>query len=221
MPYKNPEEAKAYHKAYREANREKKRIWNKAYREANKEDIAIKMKAYRQANKEDIVIKDKAYRQANKEHISGYNRAYRQANKEDIAIKDKAYRQANKEHIKAYLEANKEHIKAYRQANKERIKAKYKEYYCRTPKAKFNIKSAAYRAAKFRATIRLTELDTFVIEECYRLSQLRTTKTGFAWHVDHIIPLSKGGLHKPTNLQVVPAVWNLKKHNRNNNRWLK
>ena len=191
MPYKNPEEAKAYHKAYREANREKKRIWNKAYREANKEDIAIKMKAYRQANKEDIVIKDKAYRQANKEHI------------------------------KAYLEANKEHIKAYRQANKERIKAKYKEYYCRTPKAKFNIKSAAYRAAKFRATIRLTELDTFVIEECYRLSQLRTTKTGFAWHVDHIIPLSKGGLHKPTNLQVVPAVWNLKKHNRNNNRWLK
>ena len=191
MPYKNPEEAKAYHKAYREANREKKIIWNKAYREANKEDIAIKMKAYRQANKE---------------HISGYNRAYRQANKEDI---------------KAYLEANKEHIKAYRQANKERIKAKYKEYYCRTPKAKFNIKSAAYRAAKFRATIRLTELDTFVIEECYRLSQLRTTKTGFAWHVDHIIPLSKGGLHKPTNLQVVPAVWNLKKHNRNNNRWLK
>ena len=191
MPYKNPEEAKAYHKAYREANREKKRIWNKAYREANKEDIAIKMKAYRQANKE---------------HISGYNRAYRQANKEDI---------------KAYLEANKEHKIAYRQANKERIKAKYKEYYCRTPKAKFNIKSAAYRAAKFRATIRLTELDTFVIEECYRLSQLRTTKTGFAWHVDHIIPLSKGGLHKPTNLQVVPAVWNLKKHNRNNNRWLK
>lgn len=31
------------------------------------------------------------------------------------------------------------------------------------------------------------------------------------YHVDHIIPLSKGGLHIPSNLQYLPAVINMKK----------
>lgn len=33
------------------------------------------------------------------------------------------------------------------------------------------------------------------------------------YHVDHIIPLSKGGLHYPDNLQYLPAVINMRKHN--------
>jgi len=37
----------------------------------------------------------------------------------------------------------------------------------------------------------------------------------FKWHVDHIVPLSKGGRHCLTNLQVVPEYWNLSKGNRN------
>jgi hypothetical protein len=65
----------------------------------------------------------------------------------------------------------------------------------------------------------LTELDKFVIEEIYNLAKVRTEQIGFDWHVDHIKPLSKGGLHKPTNLQVVPATWNLQKKNNNEERW--
>lgn len=33
------------------------------------------------------------------------------------------------------------------------------------------------------------------------------------YHVDHVIPLSKGGQHHPNNLQYLPAVINLRKHN--------
>ena len=33
------------------------------------------------------------------------------------------------------------------------------------------------------------------------------------YHVDHILPLSKGGLHHPDNLQYLPAVINIKKGN--------
>jgi len=35
--------------------------------------------------------------------------------------------------------------------------------------------------------------------------------TGIQHHVDHIIPLSKGGLHHPDNLQILTAEENLKK----------
>lgn len=75
------------------------------------------------------------------------------------------------------------------------------------------------RALKFRATIRLTELDKFVIDEMYNLAQTRTEQIGFDWHVDHIKPLTKGGLHKPTNLQVVPGSWNLAKGNMSEDKW--
>ena len=53
----------------------------------------------------------------------------------------------------------------------------------------------------------------------YDLAQRRTEQTGFAWEVDHIIPLTKGGLHKPTNLQVVPASWNKSKGNRSEDKY--
>jgi hypothetical protein len=87
---------KAYHKAYREANKKKR----KAYREANKERIKDQTKAYYEANKEQIREREKAYREANKEQI----KAYKEANKE----KSKAYREANKARIKKY---NKEYAK--------------------------------------------------------------------------------------------------------------
>ena len=40
------------------------------------------------------------------------------------------------------------------------------------------------------------------------------------YHVDHIIPLSNGGGHILTNLQVVTSIFNLKKGNRNNDKYI-
>jgi hypothetical protein len=39
-------------------------------------------------------------------------------------------------------------------------------------------------------------------------------KNGFDVHVDHIIPISKGGLHIPENLQIIPGEDNLRKTNK-------
>jgi 5-methylcytosine-specific restriction endonuclease McrA len=49
------------------------------------------------------------------------------------------------------------------------------------------------------------------IRSFYVLSKDLFRKTGVLHHVDHIIPLSKGGIHHSSNLQVIPAAQNLKK----------
>jgi len=42
---------------------------------------------------------------------------------------------------------------------------------------------------------------------------------GTSWHIDHITPMSKGGLTTYDNLQVVPAFWNRQKSNKHSERF--
>ena len=49
-----------------------------------------------------------------------------------------------------------------------------------------------------------------IYEECQHISK----QTGIPHHVDHIIPISKGGLHISSNLQILTAEENLKKGNK-------
>jgi Restriction endonuclease len=60
------------------------------------------------------------------------------------------------------------------------------------------------------AAIPLTENEQLALqiltEECALL--------GPGWHLDHIVPLSRGGKHHPDNLQIVRASYNLRKNNK-------
>jgi hypothetical protein len=77
----------------------KDRARHKAYYEANKD----KKKAYHEAHKEERKAYIKAYHEAHKEERKAYIKAYHEAHKEER----KAYIEANKDNIKAYNEANK------------------------------------------------------------------------------------------------------------------
>lgn len=106
------------------------------------------------------------------------------------------------EYRKQYKVANPEYFKIYSQVNKHKLIAKARRY----------------QATKLQRTPAwLTPTDLWMIEEAYELAALRTKVFGFAWHVDHKIPLQGklvSGLHTPYNLQVIPALDNWAKNNR-------
>jgi len=106
---------------------------------------------------------------------------------------------------------------AWRKLNPERA-AEHAANWARRNPAKVNTKTYKHRAAKLNATPAWA--NQFFIDEAYELAQLRTEqKTGGVaeWHVDHIVPLKSKlvcGLHVEHNLQVIPAVANIRKGNR-------
>lgn len=94
--------------------------------------------------------------------------------------------------------------------------AERKKETCRRWRAKHPEKSRAHvlnrRAMRAEATPPdFGEFDQFVIEEAALTCKRREAMHGEPFHVDHIVPLSRGGLHCATNLQVIPARLNVMK----------
>ena len=79
-------------------------------------------------------------------------------------------------------------------------------------KAKANAKTYRYRTRKRNAISK--EADHDKILWYYEQAEKLTRETGIQHHVDHIKPLSKGGLHHEDNHQVLTWLENVKKGNK-------
>lgn len=124
-------------------------------------------------------------------------------------LADTAYRKANKHKVD-------ETIKKWRSENPELLRKYVKRSKAKNPDvSRANV--AKRRAARMsRTPAWLTEDDLWMMKQAYELAELRTKIFGFAWHVDHIIPLqgeNVSGLHTPNNLQVIPWAENISKGN--------
>jgi len=56
-----------------------------------------------------------------------------------------------------------------------------------------------------------SEVEKLMIKYRYQDARRLSRETGVKYHVDHIIPLAKGGPHLPWNLQVITKDENLSK----------
>ena len=121
--------------------------------------------------------------------------AYRLAKGTELLVKKRDEYERNKS-------ARLTQKRVYRQANKGKINA---------------LVTARKKIVKQRSPVWVEIDDKWLIKEAYDLASLRTKMFGFAWHVDHVLPLqgkTVSGLHVPTNLQVIPGVLNIKKKNK-------
>jgi len=79
-------------------------------------------------------------------------------------------------------------------------------------KAKKNAKTYRYRTKKKNQMP--DDADSSKILEFYKEAERLTKETGIMYSVDHIIPISKGGLHHQDNLQVITLSENSRKGNK-------
>lgn len=161
--------------------------------------------------------KDKAWRLANKEKYANLLKAYYLANKEKLDAKSKAYDLANKEKVaakdKAWRLANKDKIKAWRLVNKEKEAAR-KKVWSLNNKGKIEVIQAKRRALKINAEAKMTKAEKENYANLVIIRDNATKLFGYAWSIEHIIPLSKGGTNAIDNLEVTPLSWNKAKGNR-------
>ena len=161
-----------------------------------------------------------------RECASVYLKRYREVNLDRLIAKDRLYRSENiakeKENHKRYYLTHREDIRAktkkYFHDNWERIREYRSEYY------KNNSHQYKARASRRRALIESVTIgDIGEIERFYEFVREKS-KLRCYWcksfvlkkdrHVDHIIPLSRGGMHSPLNLCCSCRTCNLSKHNK-------
>ena len=140
--------------------------------------------------------------------------SWRKRHIEEIAKYGAGYHKAHKAKRNAcsslYNASHKAEAAEWREINKDK-RAEQMAMWGRNNADKVNVNTAAYRALKAAAFIGATIAQKKEIAEIYRASQENNRVRCYLCgkliplgkrHVDHIMPLSKGGAHRPSNLAV-------------------
>jgi len=147
---------------------------------------------------------------------AAYDRAYYAAHKEEDNAKSRAYYVEHMEEKRAqsrvYNETHKEERAAYRETHKNEI-AIYGRAYRQTPRGRAVMKACR---ARRRLLPNVSDLAADTIQEVLDASNGICPYCGEPFedgHVDHVIPVSKGGTNDRENLVYVCAQCNLSKGN--------
>jgi len=166
--------------------------------QANKEARAAYDHARYEANREEILAQARVYREDHKDERAAYGRAYRDANKEKIAARCRVYRETHKKEAAAWSRV-----------------------YAKTPRG---------RAVRLAADMRrrqlpnVSDLSAAMIQEVTDASGGICPYCGESFedgHVDHVIPVSRGGGNDRANLRYVCTACNLSKGAKTLEEWLR
>ena len=199
------ERVQAYRKQYREENREEIRKNAKKRYEENRDWFIARNQQWREQNKDNEIYKERKKRSQKK---------YHEKNKEKINEKGKIYHENNRERRKAYA-VN------YRIKHRDRLRLEGRARKIANPNL------SRFGCAKRRLRLKLQadnsidpmNIMTLIKESkkcCYCLNPFNDKKKV----VDHMIPLSKGGLHAIYNLAICCNHCNSRKGSKSYPEWL-
>jgi len=160
-----------------------------------------------------------------------YNRQWDRANPDKKKARDCGWREKHKDHIaaynKRYYEEHREESLAYqrqyRQENGEKVAASNRRHYQKhrgiyATNSKRWVKENPERAAAIKARRRAREKrvpDTLTTEQSERLLTIgQAMYPGEKLHLDHIVPISRGGGTTRANIHFIPATVNHRKGNK-------
>lgn len=165
-------------------------------------------KNYREKNPDKIKIFTKEWKEKNKEHIKQYNKEYREKNREIVLAQAREYRKSNAKKIR-------EQEKIYRNNNAEKVK-KWQSNWKKENAVKVAIDNQNRRAKKRKNG---GELSKGLFDKLFHIQKgkcacckidLKQEKP----HMDHIIPIAKGGMNVDRNIQLLCYKCNLSKKDR-------
>ena len=154
----------------------------------------------------------KQWRKENKEYKKQKDREWRENNRERYLATSEAYRKANPYKMKEWHAANKDKEKVWEEENKEKRRAvsrkwrkANREYFAKWKRD--NIEKVRDATVRRRARLK----DAFVADvsrqeiferdggKCHICKGFVDPKD---WHLEHLVPISKGGTHEPNNVSV-------------------
>ncbi len=182
----------AYSRRYFEANRDKILAQNKVWQEANPERYNASIRRWQEANPDKVKAAHQRTVAKHRGQINAQSRAYRWAHIEEMREYDRQYSKANRE-------KKRNDQRRYREQDPNRYRA-----YCHNYRAQKGNGGKGVSAEDIKS-----QYDT-QSGRCFWCSLL----VGDSYHVDHVIPLSRGGLHQPDNIVIACPSCNMRKHDK-------
>jgi 5-methylcytosine-specific restriction endonuclease McrA len=172
------------------ARKEKKRLYMAGWRAKNAEHKKSYAKQYYAENRDERIAYTKQWKSENKEWVRERRAAYRAL--EENKLKEK---QAYDKWRAANIDKDKAKTKAYRDGNVERILARNQNRRALLSGGKLSLGIASALLARQKSKCACCRVDL--------------KKVGH--HLDHIVPLSKGGVNEDSNIQLLCPTCNLSK----------
>lgn len=180
------------------------------------------MREYRANNREIVSETNKRYHEKNRERLLEKNRRYNEENREQRTEYAARYRELNPDLVKEqkrkcyerYAEKNKEYSRKWSKENPEQIRQTRRLYY-RKNKHIWIKTNSLRKARKNNAEGFYTHEDVECLHEAQD-GKCIYCEIGLedGYHVDHLVPLSRGGSSWPENLALACPPCNQSKGNK-------